>query len=82
MGVWLATLACALSPGHAQQLPQPDVNDGQTFRVIALHDVVDNLKAPSTMPADATRTSARDLLDFLSWLKTVSYTHLTLPTKA
>lgn len=65
--------ACCLPLVHAQELLEPDVNDGQTFRVIAMHDVVDDLDAPSTMPADATRTATRDLADFLSWLQTHDY---------
>ena len=68
--------AAALSAAPAAQaslgldrLPPPDVDDGLTFRVLAIHDVRDDLHADVSTVADTCAISTATLNTIFAWLK-------------
>lgn len=68
--------AAALSAAPAAQaglaldrLPPPDTDDGLTFRVLAIHDVRDDLHANVSTVADTCAISTATLNTIFAWLK-------------
>ena len=68
--------AAALSAAPAAQaglaldrLPPPDTDDGLTFRVLAIHDVRDDLRADVSTVADTCALSTATLNTIFAWLK-------------
>jgi poly-beta-1,6-N-acetyl-D-glucosamine N-deacetylase len=68
--------AAALSAAPAAQaglaldrLPPPDTDDGLTFRVLAIHDVRDDLHADVSTVADTCAISTATLNTIFAWLK-------------
>ncbi|MFL9911380.1 poly-beta-1,6-N-acetyl-D-glucosamine N-deacetylase PgaB [Paraburkholderia sp. RL17-337-BIB-A] len=68
--------AAALSAAPAAQaglaldsLPPPDADDGLTFRVLAIHDVRDDLRADASTVADTCAISTATLNTIFAWLK-------------
>ncbi|MEA3118643.1 MAG: poly-beta,6-N-acetyl-D-glucosamine N-deacetylase [Paraburkholderia sp.] len=51
------------------RLPPPDTDDGLTFRVLAIHDVRDDLHADVSTIADTCATSTATLNTIFAWLK-------------
>lgn len=51
------------------RLPQPDVDDGKTFRVLAFHDIRDDLRADVTTVADTCAISTATLNNIFAWIK-------------
>jgi len=67
---WGAALAFALTgAATAQPLPAPDVDDGVTFRAIALHDVRENVRATFVTAPEPSAVDETTLADFFSWLR-------------
>ncbi|RYF81683.1 MAG: poly-beta-1,6-N-acetyl-D-glucosamine N-deacetylase PgaB [Comamonadaceae bacterium] len=58
---------------RAQPLPAADADDGSTFRVVALHDVRDNVRADFEAGVDGTAVNESALADFFSWLLVNGY---------
>jgi len=54
-------------------LPDPDPVDGQTFRVLCLHDVRDNLRASFASFPDGFAIETRTLVDLFEWLRANDY---------
>ncbi len=74
LGLLLA--ACVLGiglPALAQKVPQPDADDGQTFRAIALHDIRTNVRESFETEPEATALDERTLSEFFSWLQFNGY---------
>jgi len=70
------SFAAALSAAPAAQaaisldlLPPPDKDDGKTFRVIAIHDVRDDLRADLSTVADTCAISTATLNTIFAWIK-------------
>ncbi|MEG2114496.1 MAG: poly-beta-1,6-N-acetyl-D-glucosamine N-deacetylase PgaB, partial [Hafnia sp.] len=63
----------------AEQLPPIDIqppadpDDGVTFRVLAFHDVRDNLRASFETYPDATAIDTKTLASVFAWLKENDY---------
>ena len=71
-------LILGASAANAQRLPQADVNDGQTFRVIAFHDVRENVRATFEHSPEPTAVDERTLSSFFAWLKASDHTPVSL----
>jgi biofilm PGA synthesis lipoprotein PgaB len=62
----------------AQRLPPPDPDDGQTFRVVALHDIrADVLDSFESSP-EPTALDEKTLADWFAWLQASDYHPITL----
>ncbi|QEI09412.1 poly-beta-1,6-N-acetyl-D-glucosamine N-deacetylase PgaB [Pigmentiphaga aceris] len=79
-GVFAALLAfvlipLALSPltANAQRLPPPDPEDGQTFRVVALHDIRTNVLNSFETSPEPTALDEKTLADWFAWLQSADY---------
>ena len=68
--LWLCMMACSAADSYSLDLlPQPDPNDGQTFRVLCLHDVRDNLRESFKEFPDQFAIETRALVDIFEWLR-------------
>ncbi|MDP9898877.1 poly-beta-1,6-N-acetyl-D-glucosamine N-deacetylase PgaB [Variovorax ginsengisoli] len=65
----MLTLLCMAPSAHAQKVPAPDVDDGKTFRAIALHDIRSNVRESFETAPEATALDERTLAEFFSWLQ-------------
>jgi biofilm PGA synthesis lipoprotein PgaB len=72
---WLAGLACLCAAGaaHADQLPAADPDDGQSFRVLAFHDVREDVRASFEQNPDDTAIDSKQLLETFTWLQHEDY---------
>ncbi|MDA7418448.1 poly-beta-1,6-N-acetyl-D-glucosamine N-deacetylase PgaB [Xenophilus arseniciresistens] len=52
----------------AQVLPPPDAEDGSSFRVLAFHDIRDDVRADFEAGVDGTAINESTLVDFFAWL--------------
>lgn len=50
-------------------LPRQDADDGQTFRVLAIHDIRDDLRADGETVADTCAISTATLNNIFAWIK-------------
>lgn len=71
-------LLCAASTVHADQLPSADPDDGQSFRVLAFHDVREDVRASFDKNPDDTAIDSKELLDLFTWLQHEGYHPVTL----
>ncbi|GAA5235695.1 poly-beta-1,6-N-acetyl-D-glucosamine N-deacetylase PgaB [Verticiella sediminum] len=58
--------------------PPPDPDDGQTFRILCLHDVRDGLRASFADFPDAFAIETRGLVDAFEWLRANDYHPISL----
>ncbi|WP_225781932.1 poly-beta-1,6-N-acetyl-D-glucosamine N-deacetylase PgaB [Xenophilus sp. Marseille-Q4582] len=58
---------------RAAALPAADADDGQTFRALAFHDVLAQIREAFEHGADGTAVSESTLIDFFSWLQANGY---------
>jgi biofilm PGA synthesis lipoprotein PgaB len=79
-GLFAALLAFVLIPlallplgANAQRLPPPDPDDGQTFRVVALHDIRANVLDSFETEPEPTALDEKTLADWLAWLQSADY---------
>lgn len=54
-------------------MPPPDTDDGLTFRVLAIHDIRDDLRADISTVADTCAISTATLGTIFAWLKAKDY---------
>lgn len=76
LALLVAGMACIPIPVQAQPLPPPDPQDGQTFRVLAFHDVRKNIRKSFSSSADASDDAAVDitvLAGVFDWLHRNDY---------
>ena len=62
----------------AQPLPPPDPDDGVSFRVLAFHDVRENVRATFETDPDETAVDENTLTDVFAWLGHNGYHPVTL----
>ncbi|MEW9583337.1 poly-beta-1,6-N-acetyl-D-glucosamine N-deacetylase PgaB [Paraburkholderia sp. DGU8] len=65
----LAAVPAAQARLALDRLPPPDADDGLTFRVLAIHDVRDDLHADVSTVADTCAISTATLSTIFAWLK-------------
>ncbi|ALL65332.1 Biofilm PGA synthesis deacetylase PgaB [Paraburkholderia caribensis MBA4] len=65
----LAAVPAAQARIALDRLPPPDADDGLTFRVLAIHDIRDDLHADVTTVADTCAISTATLNTIFAWLK-------------
>jgi biofilm PGA synthesis lipoprotein PgaB len=64
--------------GHAQRLPPPDPEDGQTFRAVALHDIRANVLDSFDTSPEPTAVDEKTLADWFAWLQANDYHPISL----
>jgi biofilm PGA synthesis lipoprotein PgaB len=65
----LAAVPAAQARIALDRLPPPDADDGLTFRVLAIHDIRDDLRADVSTVADTCAISTATLNTIFAWLK-------------
>ena len=77
-GVLALCVFFSVSAAHAQRMLPPDPQDGQHFRVIALHDIRENVRASFETDPEESALDQRTLAGLFSWLRDDGWTVVSL----